>query len=51
MIIPTKIVSEMTNKEIGYRLLCITMSHVKQFADIGIKDGIEKNYLCVQIHK
>ena len=40
--IPTKIVSEIINKEIEYRLSCIVMSYVKWFTDIGIKDGIEK---------
>ena len=42
IMIPTKIVSEIINKEIEYRLSCIVMSYVKWFTDIGIKDSIEK---------
>ena len=51
MIIPTKIVSEMTNKEIEHRPSYVTMIHVKRFTDIRIKDDIEKNHLCIKIHK
>ena len=48
----TKIVSEMTNKEMEHGSSCVTMSRVKRFTDIGIKDGIEKNHLlCVKIRK
>ena len=40
------VVSELTNKEQTDGATYVTMSRVKRFADVGIKDGIDKIRSC-----
>ena len=51
MTIKGKITTELTNKEQEHGSSCATFSRGTRFMDIGVKDGIDKNRLCVKIKK
>ena len=49
MTIKGKITTELTNKEQEHGSSHVTFSRGTRFMDIGVKDGIDKNRLCVKI--
>ena len=51
MTIPSKMVTNLTNKEAKHGLIYIMFSRVCKFSDIGLKDGIALHHLYHIIRK
>ena len=44
-----EIIAELTNTEQEHGGAHVALSRVQRFSDIGIKDGINKNRLCIKV--
>ena len=53
MIIPTKVVASLIDREREHSLSCVALSSVTKFTNLGIKDieGLSKNRLYTKIRK